>query len=405
MAEFTPHHARVGAQVRPAPAGAVGAAVSRRALLAAGAAALGLAACKTPPYDPADPSLKEHYRIFNETHNLRDHVMAFSVRCSDWKRVRVAKLMLARNVERMSPSLTLDLKHLIIAPEDQTWLDVIAPLSSWEVDGPVRPAHLYARVLQVVAPEDVTLEITPIRMLPITARVPLLTLTIDDGLAGANPGIDILREHGLAGSLFVEPATIGRPGYLGWERLRELSAAGWDVGGHFVETNPDGLSPPELDRVLAESRARLAGLRGSDQFAYPNGRNPRHFRHAVARHFGVAATIDGLSNTATRIDVHRIARRSLDRWTSVDTVRDHIRNAQVNGDWLVLNFHMFQQDNVPEENITPDFLRALLATAAEQGLRVLPMSQALEVIRAAPGAQVLTSLEPAPLPPPPPRRG
>jgi peptidoglycan/xylan/chitin deacetylase (PgdA/CDA1 family) len=71
-----------------------------------------------------------------------------------------------------------------------------------------------------------------------------------------------------------------------WEQLREMAAAGIEIGSHTV-THPilTTLDPAQLDAELRGSRARLAaGLnREVKLFCYPNGDSDRRVRAAVAR--------------------------------------------------------------------------------------------------------------------------
>ncbi|HWQ35065.1 MAG TPA: polysaccharide deacetylase family protein [Blastocatellia bacterium] len=71
-----------------------------------------------------------------------------------------------------------------------------------------------------------------------------------------------------------------------WEQLREMAAAGIEIGSHTV-THPilTTLEPAQLDAELRESRARLtAGLhREVKLFCYPNGDSDRRVRAAAGR--------------------------------------------------------------------------------------------------------------------------
>ena len=90
------------------------------------------------------------------------------------------------------------------------------------------------------------------------ARPPVV-LTFDDGrqsdFTGAYPG---LRERGLHGEFFVNPGTVGRPGYVTWPQLREMAAAGLAVQSHAHDhVYLTRLDARALDRQLRDSRHRI----------------------------------------------------------------------------------------------------------------------------------------------------
>lgn len=65
-------------------------------------------------------------------------------------------------------------------------------------------------------------------------------------------------------------------GFMSWDDVRALSAAGFDLGSHTV-THPilSSLSPSDLRRELCDSRAAIAAQTGvqCNALAYPNGRD------------------------------------------------------------------------------------------------------------------------------------
>jgi peptidoglycan/xylan/chitin deacetylase (PgdA/CDA1 family) len=74
-------------------------------------------------------------------------------------------------------------------------------------------------------------------------------LTFDDGHA-SNYGdaFPVLRELGLRATFFVVPTLVETPGYVTWAQLREMVAAGMEVGSHSL-THP---FLPQLDRAGLE---------------------------------------------------------------------------------------------------------------------------------------------------------
>ena len=88
-----------------------------------------------------------------------------------------------------------------------------------------------------------------------------------------------------------------------WEQLREMEAAGIEIGSHTV-THPvlTRVAPDRLRRELEQSRGRLEDMLGHPVtlFCYPNGAYDRTVRDAVARAgYRLAVTSDDGLNDAT----------------------------------------------------------------------------------------------------------
>ncbi|MFF9487238.1 polysaccharide deacetylase family protein [Streptomyces sp. NPDC014676] len=145
---------------------------------------------------------------------------------------------------------------------------------------------------------------------PLPAR-PVL-VTFDDGYEGVHRhALPVLAGHGFPATLFVSTGWLRGPydtgggldTMLDWDQVRELAAAGVEIGGHSH-------SHPQLDR-LDEDRLRseliLCKEIVSDQlgsvpasFAYPYGYSSRRVRRAV-RETGYAQALavgNGLARRA-----------------------------------------------------------------------------------------------------------
>jgi len=82
------------------------------------------------------------------------------------------------------------------------------------------------------------------------------SLTFDDGHASDyTDAFPILQELGLRATFFVVPTFVGTPGYVTWPQLREMVAAGMEIGSHSL-THPfvDRLDEAGLRREFGESK-------------------------------------------------------------------------------------------------------------------------------------------------------
>jgi peptidoglycan/xylan/chitin deacetylase (PgdA/CDA1 family) len=122
----------------------------------------------------------------------------------------------------------------------------------------------------------------------------LVGITFDDGYASVlDAALPRLRRHGFGATAFVISDRLGgsndwdegpRFPLLGQEGVRELAAAGIEIGSHSA-THPRlaGLGSRQLTDEISCSRSRLAGLLGADVrgFAYPYGSMDATARRAV----------------------------------------------------------------------------------------------------------------------------
>ena len=117
-------------------------------------------------------------------------------------------------------------------------------------------------------------------------------LTFDDGAASDyEVTFPILCELGLRATFFVVPTLVDTPGYVTWAQLREMVAAGMEIGSHSL-THPfvNTLDRTGLEREFGESKRILEsrlGLRIRSA-SLPRGWEPPALRE-VLRELGYRA--------------------------------------------------------------------------------------------------------------------
>jgi peptidoglycan/xylan/chitin deacetylase (PgdA/CDA1 family) len=63
-----------------------------------------------------------------------------------------------------------------------------------------------------------------------------VVLTFDDGLADARTTVlPMLQQRAMRATFFIVPALVGKPGFLDWDGVRALQAAGMEIGSHTVD--------------------------------------------------------------------------------------------------------------------------------------------------------------------------
>jgi peptidoglycan/xylan/chitin deacetylase (PgdA/CDA1 family) len=118
-------------------------------------------------------------------------------------------------------------------------------------------------------------------------------ITFDDGYEGVHRhALPVLAKHGFAATLFVSTGWIrgaydtggGLDTMLDWDQIRELAAAGVEIGGHS-HTHPqlDQLDDGTLRHELIHCKEIVSDELGTvpASFAYPYGYSSRRVRQAV----------------------------------------------------------------------------------------------------------------------------
>lgn len=150
---------------------------------------------------------------------------------------------------------------------------------------------------ETVSLYDLSLAISAKRDLP---EKPVI-ITLDDGYVdNYENALPILQKHGLRATFFVVTQFVdeGRVGYLTWDMVKEMSAAGMSIEPHS-KTHPD-LSGAERDFVIYEmlgSQQTIAAHIGSTPrfFCYPGGRYDQQTMDIAAELdlWGAVTTADG----------------------------------------------------------------------------------------------------------------
>lgn len=174
---------------------------------------------------------------------------------------------------------------------------------SWRSSLAITPRQLDLEVARIVARGYVGATFTDAVCSPPAART--LVVSFDDAYRSTQLAAPILARHGVPGTVFAPTSFVGGeepmrwPGIeqwadgehreellcMGWEELRGLAAAGWEVGSHTV-THPalPELGAEALERELRASRAEVERHldRACTAIAYPYGRWDQRVADAAA---------------------------------------------------------------------------------------------------------------------------
>jgi peptidoglycan/xylan/chitin deacetylase (PgdA/CDA1 family) len=124
------------------------------------------------------------------------------------------------------------------------------------------PAEFRAHLMLA---HEVGLRTAVVGQIPQELGDPFFSLTFDDGcLSDYTEALPALRELGMRATFFVVPTLVGAPGHVSWAQLREMAAAGMEIGSHSL-THPflHELDAAGLRHEFGQSKAILEERLGS----------------------------------------------------------------------------------------------------------------------------------------------
>lgn len=197
------------------------------------------------------------------------------------RRAQVAALLLVAACARGKPEVPVLNYHSVGPGGDE----FTVPLSTFEGE----LDWLVAKGYRTVSLHDLLQSREQGRRLPPRSVI----LTFDDGREDAlSIVLPALLKRGMRGSFFVITGAVGRPGYLTWDGVRALAAAGMEIGSHTVtHARLADLAGDRVDAELRQSRAELEKQlkRPVEALAYPyNSVRARIRRAAAAAGYRVA---------------------------------------------------------------------------------------------------------------------
>ena len=145
---------------------------------------------------------------------------------------------------------------------------------------------------------------------------PTAVLTIDDGYDSFRTGaLPLLREFDMPATLFVNSASVGRKGMLGWDDLDSLVAEGLEIGNHtasheyFLDLS-DEIRQEAFRRDLEQAQDAFAERLGFVPvlFSYPFGEFDSEMRSTVQELGFTAAVAQNSGVVSSYADRHALPR-------------------------------------------------------------------------------------------------
>lgn len=170
-----------------------------------------------------------------------------------------------------------------------------------------------------------------IRTLPLhealTPHPQAVVLTFDDGKEDALTRVlPALRQRGMRAAFFIPTALVGKPGYLTWDGVRALAAAGMEIGSHSVDhARLADLSGESVRAELVESKRELEEQLHApvDLLAYPYNSVRRRVRDAAAA-AGYRIAVSGVAHGGSdALDLLRVSVSGLTTLEQFQSIVSH----------------------------------------------------------------------------------
>ena len=323
------------------------------------------------------------YYNFPKSISLRNKSIRFWVKASDWKQIQDMNLILSTGDDTFEHSLTLDLTTKLHNQTNDHWVEVTASISNFEAYNNPDIDNIKSVLWQVrdKGNKRVTTTIDKFSVIDngVNSRI---SITIDDGLADNTVAKQIMDKYNIKGTLFIDPTAIGTKGYLTQAQIDKFASDGWDIGGHDVNYTLKAMSQAEIDDFMDKTAAYLKkhNYKGAEYFAFPGGINDPRVNESVSKHFKYGLNVDGTTNPGSVISNMRINRKSVDKYTTVDMVKQWVDDAKKNNEYLILNFHTFSNTSTDDENVKPADFEAIVKYISNTQIEAKPVSNAVAAI-------------------------
>lgn len=229
------------------------------------------------------------------------------------------------------------------------------------------------------------------RPFPIKTEVPLISFTFDDFPRSAlSSGGAILRNFGCQGTYYASLGLMGKQAPTGemflQEDLEVLLAEGHELGCHtYDHSHSWDTLPAVFEKSVMQNRLALQKLAPGvafRSFSYPIASPRPQTKRKVNKHF-LCCRGGGQTFNAGTADLGFLAAYFLEKTRdNPEAVRNLMeRNRQARG-WLIFATHDVDDQPTPY-GCTPGHFETVVRWAVESGARVLPVIQALDLLRAA----------------------
>jgi peptidoglycan/xylan/chitin deacetylase (PgdA/CDA1 family) len=218
-------------------------------------------------------------------------------------------------------------------------------------------------------------------------QTPILTYTFDDGYDDNLLAAQILKKHNQTATAYIIPDGIGKPGYMTLADISRLKSDGWGISSHdalpFTERSPIELKEriDNLDSYFKKNDLS----EGMRHLAYPLGQQNRSYVLPMTRSaYHTARVAGGGMETLPPGDYLLLRTFNVLNTTSVEEIRDQVRLAKQNNQWLILMFH-YLHDNKHQNNSQLSYhidkFRRVVKMVSREKIKVAPIHKVYQQLK------------------------
>ncbi len=214
---------------------------------------------------------------------------------------------------------------------------------------------------------------------------PVVTLTFDDGDADNYPVGALLQKNGLHATFYIPSGLVGQPGFMTWDQIKDLAAAGNEIGGHsLAHVKLQGLDTTNLKEEICDDRQDFVNRDFTPvSFAYPFGNyDPNVVAMVKQCGYDGARTVQGGPDTIPPADRYLVrAFPYVVSDTDMGKLQRYVSGTRKEGGgWVILIFHHVC-DSCDYFAVHPDILNKFIPwLASQQAMGHLTVKTFAEVI-------------------------
>jgi peptidoglycan/xylan/chitin deacetylase (PgdA/CDA1 family) len=199
---------------------------------------------------------------------------------------------------------------------------------------------------------------------------PVVTLTFDDGNADNFPVVALLQQYRLRATFYIPSGLVGHNGFMTWEQLRSVQAAGNEIGGHSLDhVTLSGLDTTNLRHEVCDDRRNLTDHGFNPiSFAYPFGNYNAGVKNMVKQcgYLGARTVHDGPQPLPLSDPYAARAFPYVVSDTHLGKLQRYVNGTrQDGGGWVILVFHHVC-DSCDYFSVRPDEMNSFVRWLAEQ---------------------------------------
>ncbi len=310
--------------------------------------------------------------------NTSGKVFQISVKSSDWTNTERFVVIFGSDSYSLQNTITLDVKSQLINPPNSQWIEIVVPFSALSVFGKPDTSNINIMIWQTQATAGSSVE-TEVRGMNTTNNPSVsgvVSIAFDDGKQATVVGNNIMKKYGFAGTAFIDQKVLGQDNFMNQQDVDQLSNDGWDIAGHAYLYDLYQKPASDIEQIMSATSQYLQShsYKGANLYSYPNGRITENILLSVQTNFDFGFNINGWNNVTSYVSPYNINRRSIDKYTTVDQIKQWIDIAKERKEWLIITFHTLDVNSITDENYSPAQFEEVCEYLKKSGIDVKPIS-------------------------------